>query len=278
MPPVWLPGGPAARPRLTTRGLRCRTATAMTAAGHPHDRLRCHHPNMATRHSNLGTVLTDLGDLSSARIHHERAVEIGQATLRRWPPSATTSTMLCSSLVVRSARAIGSSCETDRCRSRTLSRLVVPGGCGPTSHTEHGRWPIGTYDPPMITVQYKTKRTGKHIFWVGRHGPYSIRIDANRPGVYRWMITRDARSVASGVAANRDQAATDAGAALVDCHTSHGRRAHWAQTDSAHGPQRPTGPAAEPFWLPGSGIDSATTAKANRRPAIGARRDPRAET
>jgi hypothetical protein len=25
----------------------------------------------------------------------------------------------------------------------------------------------------MITVQYKTKRTGKHIFWVGRHGPHS---------------------------------------------------------------------------------------------------------
>jgi hypothetical protein len=56
----------------------------------------------------------------------------------------------------------------------------------------------------MITVQYETKRNGEHIFWVGRHGAHSIRIDANRPGVYRWMITRDARSVASGVAADRD--------------------------------------------------------------------------
>jgi hypothetical protein len=51
------------------------------------------------------------------------------------------------------------------------------------------------------TVKYETKRNGEHIFWVDRHGPHSIRIDANRPGVYRWMITRDARSVASGVAA-----------------------------------------------------------------------------
>jgi hypothetical protein len=66
----------------------------------------------------------------------------------------------------------------------------------------------------MITVQYETKRNGEHLFWVGRHGPLSIRIDANRPGVYRWMITRDGRSVASGVAADRDQAANDAAAAL----------------------------------------------------------------
>jgi hypothetical protein len=57
------------------------------------------------------------------------------------------------------------------------------------------------------TVKYETKRNGEHIFWVDRHGPHSIRIDANRPGVYRWMITRDARSVASGVAADRDAAA-----------------------------------------------------------------------
>lgn len=73
---------------------------------------------------------------------------------------------------------------------------------------------LGPYDPGMITVQYETKRNGEHIFWVGRHGPHSIRIDANRPGVYRWVISRDARSVASGVAADRDQAANDAAAAL----------------------------------------------------------------
>jgi len=66
----------------------------------------------------------------------------------------------------------------------------------------------------MITVQYETKRNGEHIFWLGRHGSHSIRIDANRPGLFRWMITRDARSVASGVAADRDQAANDAAVAL----------------------------------------------------------------
>jgi hypothetical protein len=67
----------------------------------------------------------------------------------------------------------------------------------------------------MITVQYETKRNGEHIFWVGRHGPHSIRIDANRPGVYRWTVTRDGRSVASGVAADRDQAASNAAARRV---------------------------------------------------------------
>jgi hypothetical protein len=68
----------------------------------------------------------------------------------------------------------------------------------------------------MITVQYEAKRNGEHRFWVGRHGPHSLRIDANRPGVYRWMITRDGRFVASGVAADRDQTADDAAAALSE--------------------------------------------------------------
>jgi len=66
----------------------------------------------------------------------------------------------------------------------------------------------------MITVQYEPRRNGEHIFWVGRHGSHSIRIDANRPGVYRWTITRGGRSVAGGEAADRDQAANDASAAL----------------------------------------------------------------
>jgi hypothetical protein len=68
----------------------------------------------------------------------------------------------------------------------------------------------------MITVQYETKRNGEHIFWVGRQGPHSVRIDANRPGLFRWTITLDARSVASGLAADRDQAANDAAAALSE--------------------------------------------------------------
>ena len=69
----------------------------------------------------------------------------------------------------------------------------------------------------MITVQYQTRRNGEQVFWVGRHGSHSVRIDANQPGVYRWTITRDRRSVASGVAADRDQAAIDAAAALGAC-------------------------------------------------------------
>jgi hypothetical protein len=68
----------------------------------------------------------------------------------------------------------------------------------------------------MMTVQFETKRNREHVFWVGRHGAHSIRIDANRPGVYRWMITRDGRPVASGVAAERDQAANDVAAALSE--------------------------------------------------------------
>jgi Tetratricopeptide repeat len=62
----------------------------MTAAGHLHHAYGADHPEMATRRNNLGTVLIDLGDLAGARTHQERALEIGQATLRptpRWPPS-----------------------------------------------------------------------------------------------------------------------------------------------------------------------------------------------
>ena len=36
---------------------------------------------MAAWHSNLGLVLRELGDLGGARAQHERALEIGQATL-----------------------------------------------------------------------------------------------------------------------------------------------------------------------------------------------------
>jgi hypothetical protein len=66
----------------------------------------------------------------------------------------------------------------------------------------------------MISVQYEAKRNGEHRFWVGRYGPHSIRIDANKPGVYHWTITRDRRAVARGVAPDRDQAADDAAVAL----------------------------------------------------------------
>ena len=83
----------------------------------------------------------------------------------------------------------------------------------------------------MVTVQYEAKRNGEHVFWVGRHGPHSIRIDANRPGVYRWMITRDARSVASGVAADCDQTALDVATALSGLPGSSPDVGHTGGTD-----------------------------------------------
>jgi hypothetical protein len=36
--------------------------------------------------------------------------------------------------------------------------------------------------------------------WVARHGRYAIRIDANRPGVYHWLITLEGRRARRGTA------------------------------------------------------------------------------
>ena len=47
---------------------------------------------------------------------------------------------------------------------------------------------------------------GGRRFWTARNGRSAIRIDANRPGVYRWFITLEGRSVRKGVASDRDQA------------------------------------------------------------------------
>jgi hypothetical protein len=41
----------------------------------------------------------------------------------------------------------------------------------------------------MATVQYESKENAGHRFWTARYGRYAIRIDANRPGVYPWLIT-----------------------------------------------------------------------------------------
>jgi hypothetical protein len=41
---------------------------------------------------------------------------------------------------------------------------------------------------------------------VAHYGRYVIRIDANRPGVYRWLISLAGRSVRKGLASDRDQA------------------------------------------------------------------------
>jgi hypothetical protein len=59
----------------------------------------------------------------------------------------------------------------------------------------------------MATVQYESKENAGRKFWTGRYGRYAIRIDANRPGVYRWIITLDHRTVRKGTAPDRDMAA-----------------------------------------------------------------------
>jgi hypothetical protein len=103
----------------------------------------------------------------------------------------------------------GQTYEADPCSPLTRAGWSCR-ATGAPWHAEHGRSLIGTVRSSHDQLQYETRRNGEHIFWVGRNGLHSIRIDANRSGVYRWMITRDARSVASGVAASRDQAANGA--------------------------------------------------------------------
>jgi hypothetical protein len=56
-------------------------------------------------------------------------------------------------------------------------------------------------------VQYQSKEHEGHRFWTARYGRYAIRIDANRPGIYRWLIILEGHSVRKGVAPDRDKAA-----------------------------------------------------------------------
>jgi hypothetical protein len=66
----------------------------------------------------------------------------------------------------------------------------------------------------MAAVQYESKENAGRKFWTARYGGYSIRIDANRPGVYRWLITLEGRSVRKGLAPGRAEAATAVSDAL----------------------------------------------------------------
>jgi hypothetical protein len=68
--------------------------------------------------------------------------------------------------------------------------------------------------PGMATVQYESKDNAGRKFWTARYGHYAIRIDANRPGVYRWLITLAGRSVRKGIAADRAEAAAAVSDAL----------------------------------------------------------------
>jgi hypothetical protein len=49
-----------------------------------------------------------------------------------------------------------------------------------------------------------------------RYGRYAIRIDANRPGLYRWVITLEGRSIRNGTAPGRDEAADAVSQALEE--------------------------------------------------------------
>jgi hypothetical protein len=66
----------------------------------------------------------------------------------------------------------------------------------------------------MARVQYESKENAGHKFWVARYGRYAIRIDANRPGVYPWLITLEGRTVRDGIAPGRDEAAVAVRTAL----------------------------------------------------------------
>jgi hypothetical protein len=43
----------------------------------------------------------------------------------------------------------------------------------------------------MAAVQYESKENAGHKYWTGRYGRYAVRIEANRPGVYRWPINME---------------------------------------------------------------------------------------
>jgi hypothetical protein len=58
----------------------------------------------------------------------------------------------------------------------------------------------------MARVTYESKDDAGHSSGVAHYGRYVIRIDANRPGVYRWRITLQGHSVRKGIASDRDQA------------------------------------------------------------------------
>jgi hypothetical protein len=66
----------------------------------------------------------------------------------------------------------------------------------------------------MAMVQYESTENAGHRFWTARYGRYAIRIDANRPGIYRWLITLEGRTVRDGVAPDRDEAAAAVSNAL----------------------------------------------------------------
>jgi hypothetical protein len=68
----------------------------------------------------------------------------------------------------------------------------------------------------MAKVQYESKDDSGHRFWTARYGRCAIWIDANRPGLYRWVITLEGRSMRKGTAPGRDEAADALSQALEE--------------------------------------------------------------
>ena len=66
-------------------------------------------------------------------------------------------------------------------------------------------------------MQYESKENTGRKSWTACYGRYVIRIDANRPGVYRWLISLEGRSVRKGLASDRDQADAAVSDALTSC-------------------------------------------------------------
>jgi hypothetical protein len=79
----------------------------------------------------------------------------------------------------------------------------------------------------VAKVEYESKENAGRKFWTARYGRYAIRIDANRPGVYRWLITLEGRTVRKGVTPDRDKAVAAVSDALdeVSSDTASSRRA-----------------------------------------------------
>jgi hypothetical protein len=66
----------------------------------------------------------------------------------------------------------------------------------------------------MAMVRYESKDDAGHKFWTARYGDYAIRIDANRPGIYKWPVSLKGSPVRNGVAPNREKAAAAVSDAL----------------------------------------------------------------
>jgi hypothetical protein len=102
----------------------------------------------------------------------------------------------------------------------------------------------------MATVQYDSKDDGGHRFWTARYGRYAIRIDANRPGLYRWGITLEGRSIRNGSAPGRDDAADAVSQALEERPRPATTTTRRRVTTTTRAPTRNCHPSYPDFCIP----------------------------